>query len=210
MVLLGLLVLFFVFAFRYTVVDRYAFFIPFYCVVSILIGLGAYLVQKRTGVKALVYVVLGLAFLPVGVYAVVPKVAKQAGFGIGTKRAIAHRDDYRYFLQPWKTGYKEAWEFAEEALDGVEENSIIYADTTTVYPLLYGQEVQGKRADVKVVSVHHSSAGAPVLDEETVAGLMKSSGVYVVSAVRGYCPRFLLDNYDFVESGVLQKVVERK
>ena len=41
-VLLGILILFFLFAFRYMVVDRYAFFIPFYCMVSLLIGVGAY------------------------------------------------------------------------------------------------------------------------------------------------------------------------
>ena len=39
--LLAMLALFFVFAFRYTVPDRYAFFIPFYCLAALLIAVGA-------------------------------------------------------------------------------------------------------------------------------------------------------------------------
>ncbi len=42
-----MLVLFLLFASRYTVSDRYAFFIPFYCMVAAVIGLGAHEVLSR-------------------------------------------------------------------------------------------------------------------------------------------------------------------
>jgi len=32
----------------------------------------------------------------------------------------------------------------------------------------------------------------------------------VVSPVEGYCPGYLLDGYDFVKSGILYRVIERK
>jgi hypothetical protein len=48
------------------------------------------------------------------------------------------------------------------------------------------------------------------LDENTVAGLMAKSALYVVSPVKGYCLPFLLEHYDFVRVGVLWKVVKRK
>ncbi|MBA7574536.1 hypothetical protein ES708_16345 [subsurface metagenome] len=91
----------------------------------------------------------------------------------------------------------------------VENNAIIYADSTVAYVLLYVQEVRGKRRDIRIVSGQHSSEGAPILNENTVAGLMADSALYVVSPVKGYCLPFLLENYDFVQAGLLWRVVAR-
>jgi hypothetical protein len=204
-----MLVLYFVFAFRYTVPDRYAFFMPFYCIVSAIVGLGAYVVSKRMSSKVFVCLVLIFAFLPIPVYASVPVVAEKMAFNLGTRREIPYRNEYRYFLCPWKTGYRGADRFADEALALVENNAIIYADSTVAYVLLYAQQVEQKRRDVKIVSGRDSSEGAPVLNENTVAGLMAGSALYVVSPVKGYCLPFLLENYDFVKSGVLWRVVAR-
>jgi hypothetical protein len=90
----------------------------------------------------------------------------------------------------------------------VEENAIIYADATIIHTLLYVQEAQGKRPDVRIVSKFYSSENAPAFNEDTIAGLMNNSELYVVSPVKGYCPGFLLDRYDFVQKGVLWKVVD--
>jgi len=138
-VVLVLLVLFFLFAFRYTVPDRYAFFMPFYCIASVLIGLGVYVVHKRISSKVFVYLVLIFAFLPIPVYAAVPIVAEKMAFNLGTKRELPYRNEYRYFLCPWKTGYRGADRFANEALALAENNAIIYADSTVAYVLLYVQ-----------------------------------------------------------------------
>jgi len=209
-IILALLLLFFLFAFRYTVPDRYAFFIPFYCVVSIFAGLGAHFLQRRINHQVFVCLVLILSLLPVPVYAVVPAVAEKVSFNLGTKRDIPYRNGYSYFLRPWKTGYRGTERFANEALDTVEDRAVIYADGTVAYVLLYAQQVEQKRRDVKIVSGRDSSEGAPVLNENTVAGLMADSAIYVVSPVKRYCPGFLLKNYDFVKAGVLWRVVERK
>jgi hypothetical protein len=101
-VLLGSFALFFVFAFRYTVPDRYAFFIPFYCGASILIGLGAHLLQERIDGKALASFALFFSLLPIGVYAAAPTLAAKMQLRIGTRGDVPHRNDYQYFLQPWK------------------------------------------------------------------------------------------------------------
>jgi hypothetical protein len=206
---LVLSVLFFLFAFRYTVPDRYVFFIPFYCMASVLVGLGVYVAHKRISSRIFAYLVLIFAFLPIPVYAVVPAIAERTGYSLGTKRELPYRNGYRYFLCPWKTGYRGADRFANEALASVENNAIIYADDTAAYPLLYTQQVGEKRRDVKIVSNLDSSEGAPILDENTVAGLMRDSALYVVSPVKGYCLSFLLANYDFAKSGVLWRVVNR-
>lgn len=208
-VLLGMMVLFFVFAFRYTIVDRYAFFIPFYCMVSILIGLGAFRLQKQIGRHRLLYAAMICTVLPVGVYAAAPTLAEKMAVDIGTRSDVPFRDDRKYFLQPWKTGYRGAERFAYEALRSVEGSAVICADTTTVAPLLYVQQVKGERPDVKVVSGIVTSEGAPQFNEDSIERWLEAGPVYVVSAGPGYCPQFVRDNYDLIQAGVLWRVVER-
>ena len=208
-IIVAMLVLNFVFASRYTVLDRHVFFLPFYCLASVLIGLGAYVFFSRSNRKAAVVVVLLFSLLPIPIYAVAPAFAKKTYKVFEQRRQRPYRDEYKYWLWPWKTGYRGAERFANEALGMVEENAIIYAYTTDVHALLYVQEVEGKRTDVKILSTYDRSANASVLDETTVDDLMADFALYVTSPVRGYCPRFLFDSYDFVQAGVLWRVVSR-
>ncbi len=206
-VLLTLTLLFFVFAFRYTVVDRYAFFIPFYCMVSLFIGVGIHHLQICAGKKVLVTVVALLSLLPVAVYAVAPTLAKKARLNLGTRDDIPYRNNYKYFLQPWKTTDDSAQRFATEALESVRPEAIIYADTTTVGPLLYMQQVKEKRPDVKIVSSVVNSKGVPSFNAHTITHLLATRPVYVVSRKANYCPSFVLENYDLVQAGPLWQVL---
>jgi len=210
-VILALMVLFLAFAFRYTVSDRYAFFIPFYCVTSVVIGLGAEALRSRLRQRAILYAVtaFSLLLLPAVVYAAAPQAAQRLNVAMPTRQNVSYRDDYAYFLQPWKTGYRGAERFAEEALDAAEAGAVIYADTTTVGPLLYVQEVKCKRPDVSIVTGIVASAGAPSYDEQTLKGLIGTRPCYVTSARPGYCPPFILDHYDLARIGVLWRVVKR-
>ncbi|HUT29798.1 MAG TPA: DUF2723 domain-containing protein [Sedimentisphaerales bacterium] len=208
-VLMAILVLNFLFAFRYTVPDRHVFFLPFYCLAAALIGLGADVFFRRYSRRVVPFAVLVLALLPIPVYAVTPELAEKTYKPLGQRRQRPYRDEYTYFLQPWKTGYRGAQKFADEALEMVEENAVIYADSTVVHTLLYVQEAQRRRPDVKIVSQYYSSQNAPAFNEDTIKQLMQVSTVYVVSAVQGYCPKFILENYDIVKRGVLYQVVEK-
>jgi hypothetical protein len=208
-IIAAMLILYFLFALRYTVADRYVFFLPFYCLGAVLVGLGADIAFERHSRKSLALLVLAFALLPVPVYAVTPALARKVYKPLGRRRQRPYRDEYKYFLQPWKSGYRGAERFAREALDAVEENAIVYAYTTEVHALLYVQEVEGKRQDVGIISSFNSSADRPVLNEQTATSLVRNSALYVVSPVKGYCPAFLLERYDFVRQGLLWKVVER-
>jgi hypothetical protein len=207
---LSLIVLFFIFAFRYTVPDRYAFFLPFYCMASVVAGLGAYLLQERVNHKVFAYLILFFGLLPVGIYAVVPALVERMQFDMGTRSHIPYRNDYKYFLQPWKTGYRGAERFADEVLDAAESNAVIFADSTTVAPLLLIQQIKGKRPDVKIVSGIVSSKNAPSFNEHTIEQLLQSRAVYVVSRQEGFCPSFVLDNYELLPSGLIWKVIKRE
>ncbi|MBA7632700.1 hypothetical protein ES703_40252 [subsurface metagenome] len=205
---LALLLLYFVFAFRYTVPDRYVFLLPFYYFAALLIGLGADVILRRYDQKALAFVVLAFALLPIPAYYVTPAVARKMYKPLGQRRQRPYRDEYIYFLQPWKRGYRGAERFANEALNGVEENAIIYADSTIVHLLLYMRQAKSQRSDVKIVSKYYMSENAPAFTEDTIEQLMEKSAVYVVSPMPGYCPQFLLEQYKFEQVGIIWKVVE--
>jgi hypothetical protein len=54
-----------------------------------------------------------------------------------------------------------------------------------VYPLLYMQEVKGKRADIKIISEYASSEGAPLLSEKSIEQWLSEGDVHAVSPVAG-------------------------
>ncbi|MBW8000420.1 MAG: DUF2723 domain-containing protein [Planctomycetes bacterium] len=208
-ILLALTLLFFIFAFRYTIADRYAFFIPFYCMVSIFIGYGVGFLQSAAKRRILAYLILAFSVLPVLIYWFLPSVVKSRGISLGISRTIPYRDEYNFFLQPWKDGYHGADRFSTEALESVEKNAVIYADGTTAYALLLTREIENKRTDVSVVSNHATINNIGEYGSEAIANLISERAVYVVSPRPGYCPEFLLERYDFVKAGVLHRVVEK-
>lgn len=209
-IVLALTTLFFIFAFRYTVPDRYAFFIPFYVMVSIIIGLGIHYLLDRINHKAIIIPILFFSLLPVGLYATAPIMTKRMQLKIGTRNDIPYRQDHAYFLRPWKTGYKGPERFADEVLDLVADRAVIYADVTTVAPLLLAQQVKTKRPDVTIISGAVNSEGASPFKEQTFGTLLESRPIYVVSQKPGYCPAFVLEDYDLVQTSILWKVVAKK
>jgi len=184
-ILTALLALFFIFAFRYTVPDRYAFFIPFYCLASVLIGVGFNLLISLPNRKSMAYLVFILALLPIPTYIIAPAAAQKMQFGLATRADIPYRNDYTWFLRPWRTGYRGAEKFADEVFEELESDAVVYADNTMVYPLLYMQEVRGKRPDIKIISENASSEGLPILSEKSIEQWLSEGDVYAVSPVQG-------------------------
>jgi len=184
-ILLALLALFFAFAFRYTVPDRYSFFIPFYCLVSILIGVGFNLLIPGPNRNTLRWIVVVLALLPIPTYIITPVVAQRTQFNLPTRGDVPYRNDYTWFLRPWRTGYRGAEKFADEVFEELDPDAVVYADNTMVYPLLYMQEVRRKRADIRIISENASSEGLPVLSEKSIEQWLSEGEVYTVSPVGG-------------------------
>ncbi len=207
-VILAMTILYFVFAFRYTVPDRHAFFLPFYCFGAVFIALGADWLLSRYGGWKLGFLILILALLPLGSYFVTPEIARKYYKPLAQRRQRPYRDEYTYWLRPWKTGYNGAERFATEALESVEKDAVVYAYTTDVHAMLYVQEVKGVRPDVKIVSDHDHSENAPVFDATSISQIMAERPLYVTSDKRGYRPKFLDEGYEFIEQGLLYRVVE--
>lgn len=184
-VLLALLILYFIFAYRYTVPDRYAFFIPFYCLVSVLIGVGFDLLITMFKYKILCWMAFIFALLPIPIYLAVPFIAEKFEFNLSTRADVPYRNDYTWFLQPWKLGYRGAERFAEEVFEKLEPEAVVYADNTMVYTLLYRQEVKVKRADIRIISEYAGSQGVPLLSERSIKQWLSEGYVYAVSPVAG-------------------------
>jgi len=187
-VLLALLILYFIFAYRYTVPDRYAFFIPFYCLVSALIGVGFDLLITMFKYKTLCWIVFIFALLPIPIYLAVPFLAEKFEYNLSTRADVPYRNDYTWFLRPWKFGYHGAERFAEEVFETLDPEAVVYADNTMVYPLLYRQEVKVKRADIRIISEYATSGGIPLLSERSIEQWLSEGNVYTVSPTDGHEP----------------------
>jgi hypothetical protein len=89
--------------------------------------------------------------MPVGVYAVLPRVSEPLLAHLGQnpfRRQLPYRDSAAYFLQPWKTGDDGARRFAEQVLKELPPRAVLIADQTPGAPLLCLQRVEGRRPDV--------------------------------------------------------------
>ncbi len=207
-IIITLWILFFLFAFRYTVPDRYAFFIPFYSGCAILMALGAKRLLWSKHQNILFTLLIAFALTNILVYAYVPGVARSHRV-VQVRRQIPYRDDYTYFLQPWRTGYDGARKFAQNALQTAGDNGIIYADGTTVYPLLLDQELYGGNRNVIIACSHGTIQTLDDFGEDVFDEILAQKDVFVVSPRKSYCPWFILENYDVQPAGVLWQVVRR-
>jgi hypothetical protein len=198
--------IYFVFAFRYTVPDRYAFFIPFYMTASVFCGIGfAWLLGLNWRRKGLLkWSVLLLSFLPAVVYFVGPEIARRADLSV-TSRVVVYRDEYNWFLQPWKTGYRGPEKFADAVFESVEGRSLIYVDSTIYWPLWYKQKFGQFSDDVAVTTGLY---GDIPLTPVNIDELLDEYNLYVLTPKAGYVPGFLLSDHDFEQSGILRRVVK--
>jgi hypothetical protein len=136
-------------------------------------------------------------------------VFKQADMTLNTREDIPYRDDVTYFLQPWKFGYQGADRFAREVFTQIEPDAVVYADNTTVAPLLILQQTEQQGGDVMIVSGSVHSPAAPTLTPETLDRLLMDHPVYVVSDLPGYCPVFIREHYSLHRKGLLKQVGQR-
>ncbi len=160
---------------------------------------------------------LAAALMPVGVYAVLPCLARpvleQAGVNL-FPRALPYRDSYAYFLRPWKQGNDGAQRFAEETLDALPPGAILVTDGTPGAPLAYVQEVEGRGRHVILLGAGpRLSAEARRLVEERkqrlTQGLEDEPGIFVVSNLPDYVPPWVREHAILVPFGSIWKAEPR-
>ncbi len=200
---------FLLFAFRYTVPDRYAFFLPFYAVSAILIGRGVSYCIEQYDRKFVAAALIVFSLAPIFVYMALPVFVEKEYPIFKGKRHLPYRNEYRYFLQPWKTNYTGAKRFACEALDSVKSGSAIFADGTSLYPLAIAKDLYLSDKDVDIYSAHGSYDNLEGISSEDILGMLDKRDVYVVSPVKGYCLDVIFKNASFQKAGVLYKCIKK-
>ena len=203
--LLALLAIHLLWAIRYDVQDQYTFFIPAIVMIGVFIGLGAdrFLTARRMRWAPLI--IVG-ALLPAVAYAVAPRVLPQIGFKLPVKRELPFRDEYTYFLQPWKTGYDGALHFAEKVRDLLPSPSIVVADITAARPLEYLRETGRWRDGIRIVRFQELAPDDPKVTPEYLAADLAAGRVYVITPQRGYVPKWMMERCTFEPCGIIWHV----
>ncbi len=195
-----------IFAIRYDVPDQYTFFIPGIVLTALLIGLGAKsFVDPRSPGRGIL--LLCAAMLPLVVYVALPNIVRAGGINMGTQREIPFRDNYEYFLHPWKTGENGPRLFAEHLGDLLPPQAVLFADNTTVRPLQYMRLTESWRPDVRLYPPIVIDKSVDVrFGRAALSETISQGRVYVVTPQVPYCPDWLVEYYQFEESGLIYRV----
>ena len=179
---LGYLVLvYLLFAIRYSVADQFMFFLPFYAMVSVLAGLGLGWLCEGRHARPLLLVAAAMALLTPVIYALAPLAWRTFHLPLPGRTDLP-RDAARYWLVPWKLGEDSAGRFARAALREAPSGGTIIADSTSYYPVVWVQKTESIGAGVRVLLPGEATAQA------VPAG---APDVFVVSNVEGYHPEWL-------------------
>jgi len=186
----------FAFAVRYDVPDLPTFFVIPTLFLAIWAGVGAGWLIARAPRMAWVVIVLALAN-PL-VYLCLPRILEGKLDRFTT--SIPYRNEGRYLLWPWKTGYDGPERFARDVFAMVPDGSIIIADSTSRRPLRYYQAFEHLGSGVKIVF-------DPCKDHKVdcLNVLLGSHAVFVVHPSR--CPRYIVDNFTLIPAGHIYQVV---
>ncbi len=207
--LAALLSIYLIWAVRYNVPDQYTFFIPAIVLTSAAIGLGAraWLAnRRRTWRPALIL----LAALPAVVYVPLPTIARSLRLNMGLTRSIPYRDEYDYFLHPWKTGYRGAEQFAAEVARLLPADAVLLADSTTVRPIHYFQLTGRWQSRAKVYpSLEAPQVTGAMLQDTIVPDAVSRGTAYVVTPQPPYAPQWLVASYSFEPVGPFYRIKSR-
>lgn len=199
----------FVFAFRYTVPDQFAFFTPGYALVALFIGLGAGSFAGQS--KGRCVLCVALAVLPIVVYEAAPPLLRQRGISIGLSREIAYRDNYDYFIRPRKNGFHGTERYAREALEQAGPDGLIYADTTIINGLIFARDIWQLQPEVILLGAGDILPDPPRMEgtAATLRPYVDQRRAWSVVPDSGYVPKWIRAEFTTEPDGLLYRIVPR-
>lgn len=144
-----------VFFARYNVPDQFTFVLPSLAMIVLAAGVGIDALARRGRgwrVAVLAVCLASLVVQPV-FFAIAPGWARQ--FRGPAPQRQGFRDEYRYWLVPWKHNETSAERFVMAAWRQTPADAIVYADGTSFYPLAVQQ--WHSSADRLIVGPHRSA-----------------------------------------------------
>ncbi|MFH1085066.1 MAG: DUF2723 domain-containing protein [Chloroflexota bacterium] len=139
--------------------DKYVFYGLSFFILALWVAPGweaaaARLAQRmpRPAQLLLTLLLASLVIVPPVAYAALPRLLPAVGVTARTLgiREVPERPALAFFFTPWRRGDDGARRFAAAALTALPENAVLLADATIGQPLLYLQQVEGVRPDVRV------------------------------------------------------------
>lgn len=221
LLLLAVLFVYALFAVRYRVPNQNHFFTPVYMLTAVYIGVGVGAARwTRRWPAVLGLLVLLAAVVPT--YVVMMRTARARGFPLragGRMHEIPYRDAYRYYLLPWQHTQTGPRRFVEEAFERLPERAALFADSTTAPPLVYVQEVEGRRPDILLATrgtlpaylseeetARYWHADRNLLDDLAAAGRR----VFLVSDQAGYMPDWMEEHTRREPFGSIYEVLPKR
>ena len=203
MPLLALTVLHLFFWIRYFVADQATFVLPTLGLAAFWAGIGAARLLAQ-GRRSVVWVTLLVGILLDICVPVIlaqgaarhPKLQKRA-------RVLPGRDEWAYWLIPWKGNETSAQAFIGAVGERLKPGDLLLADTTAAAPLLAAREAGQLPKTWDLVSPLDTLPG-----EAELAARLKNARVFVVSPVAGYAvePALLAGGYRFKWAGPVYRV----
>ena len=168
------------FAARYDVPNQNNFFLPFYLLIGIYVGLGFVAVsQSHPRRWTIITLILVLAIPPA--YPVFAKTAEAKQVALGTRRHIPYRNVYQYYLIPWQQGQTGPRRLAEEVIAVLPDDAVLLPDSTVIPAFQYALEIEGKRPDIQLKKIYLSQ-------DELRLDLAAGRRVFTFSNVKRYYP----------------------
>lgn len=202
MLLVAALLLYVLFAVRYRVPNQNFFFTPVYMLTAVYVGVGvggARWTRRRPALLAL----LALLAAVVPTYVLMVRVARAREFPLRAGRPmheVPYRDAYRYYLLPWQHTQTGSRRFVDKVFAELPERAALFADSTTAPPLVYVQEVEGRRPDLLLATVGTLPAYLSADEaayywgaDRSLLGDLADEGrrVFLVSDQAGYRPKWM-------------------
>jgi hypothetical protein len=198
-----------IFAIRYNVPDQFTFFLPSLCMIAIAAGIGLQVLadtSKAWRNAAVIACVVSIIIQPL-FYAAAPRLVEASGIALNRARTLPLRDEFRYWLVPWKQDERSAELFAAAAFKQAAPDGIIIADSTSTYPLLLVQRLRGLFPSVSVQYNGNPLPGYSA-NPRALRDRLGNRILYVVSSHPDYLPPRLADDAEFIraENEVLYRV----
>ncbi|MDD2598622.1 MAG: hypothetical protein PHO37_05285 [Kiritimatiellae bacterium] len=192
----------FVFWVRYFVPDQATFILPLLGLLAVWAGVGSAALKSRFSTSSGLIVLVGLgAVVNLTALYLLPVMAEKKMGDFQRARSLPGRGELSYWMQPWKCNERSAAEFVENVRQQLGEDDILYADSTAAAALM------ADRAQGKSEETFELLSPWTLLDRPALETAVEKGQLYVVSAVRGYLPEWLLGgDYEFEKKGVLYRV----
>ncbi len=142
------------FVVRYAIMDIYTYFVPVAAVAGLWAGVGADRLLSAVATRprriALATLLTISGLMPVGVYAVVPELARQRGLFASRLRDLPYRDEYAYYFSPWRFQDNSAARVARDLIELAGPDGWILGDLSSAYAVAYTRSLTGWRPETRV------------------------------------------------------------